>query len=100
MNKVSIIIPVYNEEERIGSTLINCVSYFSKRYQNNFEIVVILNGCTDSTQEVVENCCINFSQVKCYTYQKRLGKRGALIEGFKKANGEIIAYTDADGAIK
>lgn len=100
MIKLSIIIPAHNEEKRIRKTLDDYISYFSDKYGNNFEILVVMDGCIDKTVELVEEFTRYFLQLRCYDHPKRLGKGGAIIEGFKRAKGDIVAYTDADGATK
>ena len=55
--KVSIVMPAYNEEDRIGKTLMEYFSYFSNLKNDgelDFEIIVVLNACKDNTRKVVE----------------------------------------------
>jgi glycosyltransferase involved in cell wall biosynthesis len=96
--KISIIIPAYNEEGRILTTLKGYNDYFSST-NNEFEIVVIANGCQDNTLKLVKEFSKSHPKIK-YKEILRRGKGRAIIEGFKIANGDIIAFTDADGAIK
>lgn len=98
--RISVIIPAYNEEKRIRKTLSDYVQYFSEKYNSDFEILVMTDGCTDKTVETVKEFNKKFSRIKCHNYQKRLGKGGAIIEGFRKVKGEIVTYIDADGATK
>jgi len=49
LNSISIIIPAHNEASRLESTLDSYVSYFSHLGDENFEIIVVCNGCQDST---------------------------------------------------
>ena len=51
---LSIIIPARNEERRIRDTLLGYGSYFSKRFNTSFEIIVVLNNCNDNTLRVVQ----------------------------------------------
>ncbi len=88
---LSIIIPAYNEEERIGSILNDLMNTVKGVY----EIIIVFDG-NDSTPEVAKRIC---SDCKILTYNKRLGKGGAILEGINAANGEIIAYIDADGSV-
>lgn len=85
---LSIVIPAHNEAERIGKTLEEYLKVFK-----DAEIIVVLNGCTDNTKEVVEKF-----DVKILEFKEKLGKGGAIIEGFKVARGEILAFADADGS--
>lgn len=100
--KLSIIIPAYNEEERLKKekTIEEYANYFSKVYGENFEIVVVLNGCKDNTLAVVKQAAKKFKQIKCLNVKGAIGKGGALIEGFKIASGDLIGFVDADQSTK
>ncbi|VVB86694.1 Glycosyltransferase AglD [uncultured archaeon] len=99
MPELSIIIPAYNEEKRIRNTLDEYVDFFSARYGNNYELLVMTDGCTDNTVPIVKQYCSCHPQVFNYHYEGRRGKGGAIIEGFRNARGEVIACADADGSI-
>jgi len=94
---ISIIIPAYNEEQRIGRTLEDYAKFFQKKYKKNFELIAVLNGCTDNTLEIVKKYKKIFPQIK-YLNFKESGKGFAIIEGFKSAKGDLIGFTDADDA--
>jgi len=95
---LSIVIPAYNEEKRISSTLINYHNYFYAIYKNNFEILVIINGTKDKTEEIVKALSKKFKNIQSRNYPGKIGKGGAVIEGFKIANGALIGFVDADMA--
>lgn len=100
--KLSIVIPAYNEEERLRKekTIEEYNSYFSKIYGKNFEIIVVLNGCKDNTLGVVKQAAKRFKQVKYLDIKEAIGKGGAIIEGFKIASGDLIGFVDADMSTK
>jgi len=98
--KLNIIIPAYNEEKRILKTLHNYSEFFSKRMKNDFEILVILNGCKDKTLDIVKEFSKGKKYIKFKEFKTPIGKGGAIIEGFKIAESELIGYVDADGATK
>ncbi|WIY63373.1 glycosyltransferase [Bacillus arachidis] len=87
--KFSIIIPAHNEERYIGRCLDSIVAA-SKNYKNKVEVIVVLNRCSDRTEEIAQS-------YHCITVQdenKNLSKiRNA---GAKVARGEIIVTIDAD----
>lgn len=95
MVELSIIIPAYNEEERIKRTL-ELYNFFLKQRFKNYEIIVVCNGCTDKTPEIVRN--FHNRKIKLLVIEEKIGKGGAIKEGFKIAKGEIIGYLDADGS--
>jgi glycosyltransferase involved in cell wall biosynthesis len=95
---LSIIIPAYNEENRILPTLEKYFSFFSGKLKNEFEIIVIPNNCNDLTAEIVKKFSLNkknirFKEIKFYS-----GKGGAVAEGFNLAKGDFIGFTDADSS--
>lgn len=98
--KLNIIIPAYNEEKRIEKTLKSYSDYFLNKMDNNFEILIILNGCKDKTMEIVKNFSNGKKYIKFKEFKRAIGKGGAIIEGFKLADSELIGYVDADGATK
>lgn len=93
---LSIVIPAYNEELRIMQTLEKFYSYFTKKY--NTEIIVVCDGNTDRTPELVGKFAKTHRAVKLLTFPKRLGKGGGIIAGLKTAKGNIIGFVDADSA--
>jgi dolichol-phosphate mannosyltransferase len=94
-----LLIPAYNEEERIGPVLRRYGEYFREQYRGRFEIVVVLNGCRDNTRGVVEAAAADFPEIRALEFMSPIGKGGALIEGLKLAhNADLIGYVDADGA--
>ena len=97
MEEISIIIPAYNEEKRIKNTLINYANFF-RSTKKTFKILVILNGCKDKTLDIVKEIKEKYNEIDFVNFKEPIGKGGALLEGFKIAKGNLITYTDADGA--
>lgn len=96
---VLLLIPAYNEEERIEPTLREYAEYFRANYAGNFEILVVLNGCTDDTLKIVRQVGREYPEVKADDIPAPIGKGGALIEGLRLApTVDHIGYVDADGA--
>ncbi|MFH0818646.1 MAG: dolichyl-phosphate beta-glucosyltransferase [Patescibacteria group bacterium] len=94
MIDVSIIIPAYNEEQRISQTLRDYLIYFSSK---KAEIIVVLNGCIDNTIDVVKTFQTQYPDLLKYIeISEAVGKGGAVQAGFKQAKGNIIGFVDAD----
>jgi glycosyltransferase involved in cell wall biosynthesis len=94
-----LLIPAYNEERRIEPVLRDYARYFKEHYQGKFQLVVVLNGCTDDTLGVVRRVGADYQAVSGLEFQEAIGKGGALIEGLKLAPlADLIGYVDADGA--
>ncbi|MBS3162247.1 glycosyltransferase family 2 protein [Candidatus Woesearchaeota archaeon] len=98
--ELSIIIPAYNEEKRISSTLDDYAKFFNNIYKKNYEIIVVLNGCKDNTLVVVKNFSKKYSSVRFLDFKEAIGKGGAVIEGFRSAKGKLIGFVDADNSTK
>jgi glycosyltransferase involved in cell wall biosynthesis len=96
---VLLLIPAYNEEERIEPVLRDFAEYFKRNFAGQFSLVVVLNGCVDNTWGVVERVTNDYPFVTALEFPAPIGKGGALIEGFKLAHrAQLIGYVDADGA--
>jgi glycosyltransferase involved in cell wall biosynthesis len=101
--KLSIVIPAYNEEKRIGRTLEQYAAFFDTLQQHNtmcYELVVVLNGCKDKTIDVVQQAQKNCSAVRIIDL-KDAGKGLAVAAGFRdalKRDNDLIGFVDADGA--
>ena len=99
--KISIVIPAYNEEARIGKTLEAYAKFFNslaKAKGFSYRILVVINGTTDKTEEIVKCCQKKFESIN-YLNFKRAGKGFAITEGFKdsiKKDFNIIGFVDAD----
>ena len=82
---VSIIIPAYNEEARIGSAL-DRLSRFK-----DYEVIVVADGSFDRTVQIARE-----RQVKVIESERRLGKGAAITTAVKQAKGDIIVTMDVD----
>jgi len=97
--KYSIIIPAYNEETRIEST----VRDYADFYQNlstacQTEIIIIINGSSDRTGDIARQLEDEIENVRSWETPEKMGKGGAVLKGFELATGEITAFSDADNA--
>ncbi len=96
--KLSIVVPAYNEEARIGPMLGAYLPYFAERYGNGFEMIVAVNGSTDRTADVVRGLQARHPQLRLLVEPRPIGKGGAIMAGGAVATGEFIGFVDADGA--
>lgn len=90
---ISIIVPVYNEEENIGKTLRELKETLRKL--THFEIIVVNDGSTDGTLKVLSETV----GIKTISYPENRGKGFALRKGIMQAKGQIIGFIDGDGEI-
>src|SRR5437016_5016882 len=96
--KLSVVIPAYNEEERISATLYDIDSYLSKQ-DYDYEIIVVVNGSTDRTYEIVKK--LEATDIHRATAMNLTagGKGNAVKRGIlDKASGDYILFMDADNA--
>jgi glycosyltransferase involved in cell wall biosynthesis len=92
--KLSIIIPIYNEQESLESLFKELTDIFA--HQSETEIIFINDGSTDKTLSMLENKIKDYSRWKIINLYRNYGKSVALQAGFDTARGEIIATMDAD----
>ncbi|MDZ4992178.1 glycosyltransferase [Clostridium perfringens] len=93
--KVSIIIPVYNCEDYIEKCLESIVSQLYK----NIEIIIINDGSTDNTGEIIKKYVYGFNNIK-YINQKNSGPSQARNTGINEATGEYLVFVDSDDTIE
>ncbi len=96
--KLSVVIPAYNEEKRITDTLVDVDTYLSKQGYE-YEIIVVVNGTTDHTFEVVKK--LESSTISHATAINLIqgGKGNAVKHGIlDSATGDYIVFMDADNA--
>lgn len=90
--KLSIIIPVYNEEKTVAKILKRVVNV--KLPVDQKEILVINDGSTDKTRAIIES--MKLKEIHLYNSKKNQGKGSAVKIGIKKATGDYIVIQDAD----
>jgi glycosyltransferase involved in cell wall biosynthesis len=95
--KVSVIIPAHNEEKRITGRVQSIVELFDKTL-GEYELLIITDGCTDKTPNIVSDYADDDPKIRLLNFPERLGKGGAIIEGFKMAKGDEVVITDADNS--
>ena len=92
------VIPAYNEERRLSGTLAAYRRAMRESFGEDFEIVVVANGCSDRTVGVASTAAAEDPHIRVVEIEEAVGKGGAVLEGFRQARGTAIAFTDADGA--
>jgi glycosyltransferase involved in cell wall biosynthesis len=92
---ISIIIPAYNEEMRIGKGLTRTIS-FCNLAEWDYEIIVAAEGSSDKTVEVIQDKTDGIDQIKVLTGDKRLGKGGSIKNATRFASKDYLAYMDVD----
>lgn len=92
---ISIVIPVYNEESNL-LTLNEELHRALVQTTDNYEIIYVNDGSTDTSQTVLEQLQQASRQVKVVTFERNCGQTAAFSAGFAAARGEIVVTLDAD----
>ena len=92
---ISLVIPAFNEEKRLGSSLQKLAAFLKERPEE-FEVIVVDDGSSDKTLQLAESFSQNFANFKVLSLPTNQGKGAAVNAGFKTALGDIVVFTDAD----
>jgi len=94
MVELSLVIPVYNEQDSIQTTLQQIHEAFQKDENKiAYEIIVVNDGSTDGSGEILQKC----SNIHLINNDLNRGYGASLKIGIRSAKGKVIAITDADG---
>jgi glycosyltransferase involved in cell wall biosynthesis len=93
---VSIVIPAWNEEDRLARTLERYLPALEGRAEP-FEVIVVVDGVRDRTAEVARRFAER--HVRLLEFPTKLGKGGAVLAGLKESRYDYVGYLDADGPI-
>ncbi|WP_207493489.1 glycosyltransferase family 2 protein [Aridibaculum aurantiacum] len=92
---VSIVVPLFNEDESLPE-LCAWVERVVTANNLTYEIILIDDGSTDDSWDVIERLVITNSHIRGIKFQRNYGKSAALNEGFKAAQGDVVITMDAD----
>jgi dolichyl-phosphate beta-glucosyltransferase len=91
----SIVLPAYNESERIGSSLERILAHVS-RHGWEAEVIVVNDGSTDSTAEIVADLARTNPALRLIENPGNRGKGYSVRNGMLRARGDILLFSDAD----
>lgn len=92
MAKISIIVPVYNSEKYLNK----CLDSLVNQTLQDIEIIIINDGSTDNSQNIIDNYIKKYpTKIKSF-YQENSGQASSRNLGIKNAEGEFIAFVDSD----
>ncbi|AKM84825.1 MAG: Glycosyltransferases involved in cell wall biogenesis [candidate division Kazan bacterium GW2011_GWA1_50_15] len=94
---LSVVIPAYNEERRIGKTLTKLRAYLDAQ-SYGYEVVVSDDGSGDTTREIVKIIAEGWPQLRLLTATHNQGKGAVVKRGMLSAHGRWVLFTDADNA--
>jgi dolichyl-phosphate beta-glucosyltransferase len=94
---LSIVIPAFNEEARLGPTLRDYMAY-CRRGGRRVEVIVVDDGSLDRTSLVVNTLASEFPELRLIRLAENQGKGHAVRSGVVNALGRLVLFADADGA--
>lgn len=99
MKKLSVVIPAYNEGERIKLTLLDVGRFLSKQLYE-YEILVVNDGSSDNTADVVISLEGQIKNLHLIDNKENKGKGGVVRQGMLTATGDVRVFMDADNSTK
>lgn len=96
--KLSVIIPSYNEEQRLPKTLQEVDAYLKQQSSYDYEIIVVNDGSKDNTAGVVEAMKGEITNLRLIDNKENHGKGWVVRQGMLEAKGDLRVFMDADNA--
>lgn len=93
--KISIVIPLFNEEESV-IPLSHDIRKAISRLNTDYEVIMIDDGSTDSSLQKLKEITKTDKRFRYFSFRKNYGKSAALQVGFKAATGDVVVTLDAD----
>lgn len=94
MKKVSIVIPVYNSSRFLDE----CIHSIRTQTYKNIEIIVVDDGSTDESAEIIRKHALEDERIKCYS-QKNKGVAVARNKGIQLSTSELLMFVDSDDTL-
>jgi len=95
MEKISVILPVFNEEGNIQILYEKIIRELSK-LSYSYEIVFVLDGCTDNSETVVNNLMKSDPDIRLVSFTRNFGHQAALLAAYNHASGDAVICMDSD----
>lgn len=92
--KLSIIVPVYNEEKTLQKIIENIQSVKFDKISK--EIIIVNDASTDNSQAIIDKLKKKYKNVSSIIHEKNTGKGGAMRTGLKHFSGDLMVWHDAD----
>ena len=96
INKVSVVIPVYNEEESLPQLLERTIKS-CKQLEQEYELILVDDGSSDNSAKMLEEAAnIEDNHVIAIILNRNYGQHSAIMAGFNQADGDLVITLDAD----
>lgn len=96
MDKISLIIPCYNEEDSLPYLYEELKTVSEVMSMQSFEFIFVNDGSKDKTLQILRELSAKDERVCFLSFSRNFGKEAAIYAGLKKASGDYIALMDAD----
>lgn len=93
--RLSVIVPSYNEEERLLRTLERLAEYYDAQ-SYDYDVTVVSDGSKDRTNDIVRDFAATHPKFSLLDYQPNRGKGYAVRRGMLAATGDLVLFCDAD----
>lgn len=96
MDKISIVVPCFNEEEAIPVYYRETCRVMREMKETEFEIIFVDDGSKDGTFRLIKELSEEDGRVKYLSFSRNFGKEAAIYAGLKSASGDYVATMDVD----
>lgn len=96
MKKISVVIPMYNEEEVAKTSYLRIQKVLEELEQYDYEMIFVNDGSKDKTLELLEEIAQNNEKVKILSFARNFGHQAAVTAGIRYVTGDAIVIIDAD----
>ena len=96
MEKISIVVPCYNEEKALPYYYEAMTKIMQEMEQVDLEIIFVNDGSKDKTLEIAKKLATKDERIKYISFSRNFGKEAAMYAGFEHTTGDYIAIMDAD----
>jgi len=94
---VSVVLPAYDEEENIKTTIKSAISYLENNKFDKYEVIVVNDGSIDRTREIVDELASSKPNIILLNHPENRGYGAALRSGFEEASLDNVFMMDSDG---
>ena len=96
MKKISVVIPMYNEESVASECLKKVSDVFLNLKDYDYELIIVNDGSQDKTLEILEEKAKNDKKIKIISFSRNFGHQAAVTSGLKATTGDAVVIIDAD----
>jgi dolichyl-phosphate beta-glucosyltransferase len=96
--ELSLIIPAYNEVQRLPRYLTSIRDYLPRVFGSRYELIVVDDGSRDGTDRLLKEAADGWPQMRRLAHEVNRGKGAAVRNGMLASQGDLLLFADADGA--